>query len=189
MSDSLTIINRSLGKVNAPPISSLTDGSSYAEVINREWVPARNSVLRAHPWPCCITRAKLNRSEEAPAWEFNYAHVLPVDYAVLVEVFPETKYSIESGLLLTDAEEVSIKYVSTETKNFDAALTDAVVYELAARIAMPLTSKRTLAEQLEMKADKALSRAIHTCSREATPKAFRERKWKAIKNGRYHARS
>lgn len=187
MSATLDIVNRALGEVNAPAISSLTDGSSYAEIINREWVPARNAVLRAHPWPCCIRREKLNRNQEPPAWEFTYAHVLPVDYAVLIEVFPKTTYSIESGLILTNLEEISIKYVSTATSNFDAALVDALVYELAARISMPLTAKKTLTDKLEQKAQAALNRAIHTTITEATPKDIRPKKWKRAKLGYRYA--
>jgi len=184
MSDTLNIINRALGEVNAPAISAQDDGSAYAEVVNRSWIPARNAVLRAHHWPCCMKREKLNRSEDSPAWEYQYAHFLPVDYAVLVSVHPETSYSIESGVILSNAESLSIKYVSTETKLFDAALEDAIVYELAARIALPISSKKTLADRLEVKAQEKLKRAIHTTSREKTPQDVRTHRWKEIKLGR-----
>lgn len=187
MSKTLKIINRALGQVNAPSISALDDGSTYADAVAPVWEPARDAVLRAHPWPCCTARAKLNRSEDAPAWEFAYAHVLPVDYAVLIEVYPQTTYSVESGLILSDQNELSIKYISTESKMFDAALEDAIVYELASRIAMPVSSKKSLADKLEMKAKTALNRAIHTTTRETTPKDIRPRKWKQAKLGRRRA--
>lgn len=183
MSTTLNIINRALGEVNAPAISAVNDGSVYAEVANRSWKPARDAVLRAHPWPCCIRRSQLNRSEETPAWEFAHAHVLPVDYAVIVSVFPETTYAIESGLILSDQREMAIKYVSTDTKFYDAALEDAIVYELASRLAMPLSSKKSLAETLTAKAKNTLNRAIHTTARETTPKDIRTNKWKAVKMG------
>ncbi|MEZ6852111.1 hypothetical protein [Halodesulfovibrio aestuarii] len=184
MSDTLNIVNRALGEVNAPVISALDDGSVYAEVVKRSWTPARDAVLRAHHWPCCIKREQLNRSEDSPAWEFAYAHVLPVDYAVLVSVYPETSYAIESGLILSNTESLSIKYVSTEPKLFDAALEDAIVYELAARIAFPISSKKTLADQLEVKAQQKLKRAIHTSTRERTPQDIRTHGWKNAKLGR-----
>ncbi|OBQ46211.1 hypothetical protein [Halodesulfovibrio spirochaetisodalis] len=183
MSKTLTIINRALGEVNAPAISELSDGTVYAEVASRSWQPARDAVLRAHPWPCCLRRAKLNRSPDKPAWEYAYAHVLPVDYAVLVSVYPETSYAIESGVILSDQKDVSIKYVSTDTKLYDAALEDAIVYELASRLAMPLTSKKSLSEKLEQKALVCLRRAIHTTTRETTPKDIRTNKWKSAKLG------
>lgn len=184
MSDTLNIVNRALGEVNTPAISALDDGTVYAEVVKRHWVPARDAVLRAHHWPCCIKRAQLNRNEDSPAWEYVYAHVVPVDYAVLVSVYPETSYAIESGLILSNEARLSIKYVSKETKMFDAALEDAIVYELASRIALPISSKKTLADRLEVKAKEALKRAIHTSNRERTPKDIRTHGWKQAKNGR-----
>ena len=184
MSSTLDIINRALAEVNAPRISALDDESPYADAVAPLWVPARNYVLRAHPWPCCMARAKLNRDESTPLWEFAYAHVLPVDYAVLVEVYPQATYSIESGLILSDQEELSIKYVSTDSTLFDASLEDAIVYELASRLAMPVTSKKSLADKLEIKAKDALNRAIHTSTREQTPKNIRAHRWKDAKLGR-----
>lgn len=183
MSSTLNIINRALGEVNAPAISALDDGSTYADAVAPVWEPARNYVLRAHPWPCCTVRAKLNRSEDTPLWEFAYAHVLPVDYAVLVQVYPQTVYSIESGVILSNEEELSIKYISTKSKLFDAALEDAIVYELASRIAMPISSKKSLAATLADKAKTTLNRAIHTTITEQTPQDIRPRKWKRAKMG------
>ena len=184
MSDTLNIVNRALGEVNAPAIAAMDDGSVYSTHVKRNWEPARNAVLRAHPWPCCIKREKLNRSEDSPAWEFKFAHVLPVDYAALVSVYPETTYSIESGQILTNQQNLSIKYVSTDSKLFDAALEDALMYELAARLALPISSKKSLADRLELKAQEALKRAIHTSTGERTPKDIRRHRWKEAKNGR-----
>ncbi|MCT4626973.1 hypothetical protein [Halodesulfovibrio sp.] len=184
MSTTLSIVNRALGEVNAPVIAAMDDGSVYSTHVKLNWEPARNAVLRAHPWPCCLKREKLNISEETPAWEFKFAHVLPVDYATLVSVYPETTYSIESGLILSNEQSLSIKYVSTDSTLFDAALEDALVYELASRIALPISTKKSLADSLTLKAQEALKRAIHTSTVERTPKDIRNHRWKEAKLGR-----
>lgn len=116
--------------------------------------PLRDAVLRAHPWNFAMTRASLPALIDPPAFGYAYAYQLPADWLRFVDPDEYQPYSIESGLLLTDAEPpFNIRYIRrvTDTGLFDAMFVQA----LATRIAWAVAQRLTGSAQIKADAERA----------------------------------
>jgi len=129
-------------------------------------------VLKAASWPSTKSYARLAVLAErdtgvdwvitdpAPTWRFVYAApsdmLAPrnlVSYARFTAGLWETQRAI-----FTDEENTILHYTSlqTDVTLWDAGLTTAIVYSLAAALALPLTGKTTLAEKMRERATEAV---------------------------------
>ncbi len=131
-----------------PPITSVNDGSQLGQLCARVYPVCRNEVLRAHEWNCAITRADLTQLADAPVSEYSYQYQLPVSPLCLrVLNMPEATtavYRIEGDRLLTDEDEVSIRYIQelTDTSKYPPDLIELVALKLAETIAFKVTNDK-----------------------------------------------
>ena len=77
--DVANVALRLIGSTN--PITSLTDGSDNAKVVNAIYTEVRDDLLRSHPWNFATKRVKLSRLSTDPTFEFDFAYALPTDWA------------------------------------------------------------------------------------------------------------
>ena len=170
MSDATAICNSALAKVGAARITSLTEGSRNANLCAELYDACRDDLLRAHSWNFAAARAKLAKAAEAPAFGFASAHVLPADWIRCIAAYGEAaggralRYRIEGGHLLSDAEDVYLRYVrrvaavNLMPPDFRAALACLLARELA----VPIAQSNTLEEKLEARFRSRLRRARST---------------------------
>ena len=77
--DVANVALRLIGSTN--PITSLTDGSDNAKVVNAIYTEVRDDLLRSHLWNFATKRVKLSRLSTDPTFEFDFAYALPTDWA------------------------------------------------------------------------------------------------------------
>ena len=77
MASEVSICNRAMALLGANTITSLSDGSTEANVCNAVYADARDAVLRSYPWSCAIKRATLAQLSSDPVWGFDKAYSLP----------------------------------------------------------------------------------------------------------------
>ena len=77
MATEVSICANALRRLGDDPITSLTDDTERARLCNAFYAPARDLVLRAHPWNFAITRATLAQLSDTPAFEYSYQYALP----------------------------------------------------------------------------------------------------------------
>ena len=58
----IEICNNALVDLGEEPITSLADNTKAARLCNQRWPAVRDAVLRAHPWNCAVTLARLAAS-------------------------------------------------------------------------------------------------------------------------------
>ena len=148
MASVVDICNKALSLIGQEAIVSLDDTTPQAYACRTHWAGVRDEVLRGHPWNCATKRALLGRLVNAPAFEYSYYFQLPSDCLMVKELFPKQEYEIESGLLLCNSPEASIKYIRSEddSTKYDSQLSAAFSFLLAAELAYQSTSSSSLAE-------------------------------------------
>lgn len=152
-SSNTEICNLALIELGQEPISSLaSDQSEAARICRAKWPEVRDAVLRAGAWRCLTRRAALARLAEAPAFGYSYQYQLPTKCFRVLSVSPEgAVWTVEGRSLLTDEEEISIRYIEYDTgadsvSLFDPLLTAVIVAQLAATIAPSVKSASRVVE-------------------------------------------
>ena len=153
-------------------VSSETEIGREADLC-RLWYPlVRDSVLKSASWPSAKTYARLAVLAErdaavdwvitdpAPTWRFVYA--APIDMLAPRNLASYARFSTglwdSRRVILADEEDAILHYISQQidVSLWDAGLTTAIAYSLAAALALPLTGKSTLAEKLRDRATEAV---------------------------------
>ena len=159
MATEVSICSNALRRLGDDPITSLTDDTERARLCNAFYVPARDAVLRSHPWNFAITRATLAQLSTTPAYEYAYQYSLPTDpYCLRVlgmeyedYIFKIENSATEGRVLLTDESTAKIIYVGkiTDTAKFDSMFIDVLTAKLAAELTYPVTGSVSLQTQME----------------------------------------
>jgi len=160
MASEVSICNRALALLGANTITSLTDGSTEANVCNAVYADARDAVLRAFPWSCAIQRTTLAQLSTAPVWDFKKAYSLPNDpYCIAVLDLKETsQYRTEGRTLVCNTDTATIKYVAriTDPGQFDPAFVFALASRIGAEVSYALTQNRSLSNDMWQMSEKAI---------------------------------
>ena len=174
MASDVDICNSALNAIGASNIISLTEDSRAARVCNQRYEFVRDSVFRAHPWNCLISRVEVAADSTAPAFEFEYAHTLPTDpycLRVLRPQDPDSVFKIEGRKLLANTTPFKFIYISrvTDPNQYDQLLIEALSARLAADISYALVNSATLTQSLYAIYESKLSEARFVDATEGTP--------------------
>ena len=154
------LANRALRLLKANRITSLTDGTKNANVMNDIFEAERCSLLRSHNWNFATKLATLSRSSETPAFEFDYGYVLPADWIRTIRVqdndagFGTIRYREAElagvGVLLASVETLYLTYVRdvTDPNRMPPDFHTALVYRLAC--AAPGIGNITVSRETEL---------------------------------------
>jgi hypothetical protein len=180
MAISITICNLALGELRAPPIADIDEATTEARECSRFYQHCLDLLLERFDWSFATRIATLaQRLANDRASEWAYSYTLPADLATPKRLFPPTvlpsglavvppfavagqPYVVEAGVLYTQVSGAILEYSSGSVS--DAAMTalfkDALVYALAARLAVPLRDSRETKGELLQQAELAAQRAI-----------------------------
>lgn len=156
MASEIEIVNSGLRKIGSSVIQSLTAGSPEANAANNLYGPHRLKMLRSHNWNFASKRAALARLAAAPAFGYNYAYQLPPDFIRVVSVHPDDRgvsnvdYKIESDKILSDAEDIYLRYVSdiTDPNLMTADFREALSMSLAVDFSITIGDSNTMHENM-----------------------------------------
>lgn len=182
MASKTDICNFALGLVAEERIGAITDATEPARLCLLHLDQTVREVLRRQNWRSCRKRAALVQSATAPAFGWDYAYPLPVDWVRTVafnEIDPQMVtrdlFEIEGRSLLTDETTANILYIYDVTQSASAAgygdldpfLVKAIYTALAAKLAWPLQQSRTLQEKLESDVEAIIRTAATAGARDA----------------------
>ena len=157
------IANLALAKVGdeAGQITSFTDNSTEANLVNKFYEPALREVLRMHAWNCAKARKQLAQDTEDPAFGWDNQFSLPADCVrPLKAVASDTtqrffreksEWVIEGRKLLTNHTEVWLLYVKylTDPNEMDELFIRALYTMLAIKVSYALNEDKQLLRVLE----------------------------------------
>lgn len=157
---SIDVCSQALTLLGEGTIVSFDEDSDAAEICNQLYEPEVVALLARYPWRFARVRLALVKDGAfTPASEWKYGYTLPplntdrVDHAI--EVFnsnqpgaiPITRYEIQGNRILTDEETVIISYIKrVDEDEWPEWFVRLAATAVAARIAVPITDKQSLAE-------------------------------------------
>lgn len=187
MADIIGICNGALAKVGAARIAALDEGGKNANLCAELYASCRDDLLRAHSWNFAAARAKLAQAAEPPAFGFARAYKLPADWIRCVAAEGAggsvLVYRVEGGCLLSDAQEVYLRYVQRveDVNRMPADFRAALACLLARELAIPLAQSNSLEERLEARFRTRLRRARTTDGLEDQPEPLPLGAWAAVR--------
>lgn len=174
ISSEVGIYNLALNAVGERSNISLpTENSREAEVCRLWYEPVLEQVLAAAHWPEAtkiVNLAQLAEQDDEDGWidtqprpGYGYVYVLPSDYihARYLNDFSKfliTYYGDNQRVIHTNSYQAALAYTAriTNVALFEPQLRMAIVYALAANIAMPLSGKRQRAKDLADRANEIM---------------------------------
>lgn len=163
MATAVDICNMSLSHLGVEFITALSDSTEPARQCNLLYEPARDQVLRDHPWGFAETSVELTvlPAVEPTGYTFAYTYpanclharniynsivgAAPIDYKIVATA------ALDGKVIVTDFEDAVLIYTAaiTDTTLFDASFITAFSWRLAADLAYPLTKKGTTAKAMQ----------------------------------------
>lgn len=146
MATGVSICSNALLMLGAQTINDFADQNNLdrAKLCANLYPFQRSSILRAHPWNCCIKRIVLAPLAEAPAFGYSAAFELPADCLRVLEVGTggvQIDYLVESRRILADTTVLELRYVfeNEVEATWDSHLIDLMTSAMAAVLAYPVT--------------------------------------------------
>jgi len=191
----LDVIKQALRNIGANDITSRTDGSHNADVVDDIYDDVRDNLLRAHPWNFATKRAQLTQDATAPTFEFDYAYDLPADWLRTISVhnndaglgtFLHRMEQIDgTNAIVTSATEVYLRYVHqvSDTTLMPPDFRVALEFALARDLAIPLTGSRSLRQEMREEFKSAMAQARSTDALGASPELRPRGSWASSRAG------
>jgi hypothetical protein len=189
VSSTVDICNKALVLLGADQIASLTEDSEEARLVAAQFDTARDTVLRAYPWNCAMTRQALAQDATAPISGYAAQFQLPSDpfclRALEINDDPGAAFKIEGRLLLTDEGAVTLRYVArvTDTEQYDALLVAAIAARLASFIAYAVSGSRQVQVDMLDAYKDVMSTAKTADAQEGTPDVLIADEWELARFG------
>ncbi|ENC2022866.1 hypothetical protein ABKE32_000492 [Escherichia albertii] len=188
MASVIEICNNALSRIgNNRTINSLDEASKEADSCSLHYDSCLDTVLSDFDWNFATKRVALADTNTPPP-DWQYAYLYPTDCMRITEIMmpgmrnPPSVARIQfsvgadgdgtSKLIYTDQEDAWLKYVGrvTDVNMFDAIFRNALAWQLAAEIAMPLTGSADLGNNaLKMYSGVILTAGAHSMNESQEP--------------------
>lgn len=167
MASETSIANQALVFLGAKRITSLSDNSKNANVLDDIFDEVRDQLLAKHNWNFATKREELARSADEPAFGFQYKYTLPADWIRSTSVHAdeagnsELRHKEEAGFIHASSENVFLRYVyrAEDTNLMSPPFRRAFSAALARDAAIAITDSRTMFESMAALADQELQAA------------------------------
>ena len=153
----VAICNQALGWLGANLITSFDDNTKEANLCLTNYCLIRDAVLEVADWSFAIKRVELSALAEAEPG-YGQAYQLPVDCIRVILASPNTDFSTTSEMMweledrkvLTNEGTVFIRYVAkiADPVRYSPGFINALAYRLASEIAVPLTRRLNVQNQM-----------------------------------------
>lgn len=146
------ICNLALIRVGADRISSITESTKGAILLNAIYEQCRDEVQRDGRWNFNTKRDTLTPTSTEPAWGYDYEYDLPNDWLKFHEVSSgDIDFVIEDAKIRTDEEELDVLYAyrNEDESSWDSMFASALGWKLAMEIAYAMTQSVTLKQECE----------------------------------------
>lgn len=178
------ICNSALAKVGQAPISSLTQETRAAQILNSIWDLVQDELLASHPWNFALKRAALTPTSDTPAYEFDYEYDIPNDCLRVLE--SETDFTasgvdwmVEGRKILTNEETLNIRYIyrNEDFNSWSGPFAEVMAWRLAQDIAFALTQSTEREKSCAEQYQRALSLARSTDAAEGIMRGLIADEW------------
>lgn len=189
------VINLALREVGASRIISRTDGTKSANVADDIYDTTRDTLLRSHPWNFATFREKLAKVTAAPEFEYDNAFAYPFDWIRTVSVHNNdggkntfdyrSEFQDSQRVIVTSSDEVWMRYIyrATDPNFMTSDFIEALVKTLASKFSIPLTSSKSLRDDMNIEARRWLHIARSSDALGSTPERRPPGSWATARGG------
>lgn len=181
MASEVSICTAALQLLGDAPISSLTDGTKRANLVNNTWSIIRDDVLRSHPWNCLVTRVALSPLAAEPVSGWDYQFTKPGNCLRILNVTDaddeDVAYEFEGNRILADSDTIYVHFLELkDVSEWDGNLVNVMVRRMQLELAYPVTKSTSLraelAEEYHRKGTGVLARAKAVDGQENPPEDY-----------------
>ncbi|WP_256587506.1 hypothetical protein [Pseudomonas sp. HLS-6] len=190
MATGVSICSNALLMLGAQTINDFADQVNLdrAKLCANLYPSQRDTMLRAHPWNCCIKRIVLAPDAVAPAFGYSHAFELPADCLRVLEVGTggmQIDYLVEGRSIQADTTVLELRYVfrNEVESSWDSHLIDLMTIAMAAVLAYPITQSTSERDSREMKLERALKVAKAVDGQEDPPQTLGDERLLAARLG------
>lgn len=169
MASEIDICNRALGLLGQSSITSFADDNRVAQICAQLYPAARDKCLEDRKWSFALTRVIIAPLTVPPAFEYANQFQIPSDCLILRSVTSSdtrdrTKWVREGDRILTDIGEIYVTYSRTVTNPdlYTNGFIEALVFKLAADMAIPISANKTLRQTYEQDYFRKIAEAAAT---------------------------
>ena len=145
------IANLALTLIGGEKITSLTEDSQEARLMDGFFYPSLETLLQEHPWNFALKKASLALSADTPVYDYDYAYVIPSDCLRIVDYEASEdgyEFKVEQGLVLTNYDSCKVTYIENirDMNKLSPMFRMAFIAYLAAELAPYLTNTAPYAQ-------------------------------------------
>jgi len=149
-----------LAKIGASRIinfENASENSPQAIQCRLHFEQTRDALTESHTWRFASGREKLSQDTVDPEFEYDNQFILPTDYLVKKSVWngdgprdTNFSYSLEGNRLLTNEDEIHLRYIKrvTDSTKFDPLFVEVFVLKLALKLVALAGANPKMAEIL-----------------------------------------
>ena len=183
----INIINRALYKMGDQRITSRTENTNRARLMDTIYDGVRDALLRENPWNFATKRASLAADPVAPVYKWATAFAVPADLLYMVSTEGNSAYRLEGNQILSNKENsLKITYVRrvTDPAEFDTGFAETLATKLAYEGASNITADNALQDRLFNAYNLSLIRAKKTDGQEDDSRGWPVDDWEFARHGR-----
>lgn len=160
MANKISICNEALSMIGAKSIISFDDSTDNARRCASIYDQTRKSLLRMHPWSCCIKRAQLAPLAQHPAFGWSEQFPLPKDFERLISASTKD-FEFENRHILANCSLINLIYVfdNDNEQTWDSLLVEAMSLYMVTKLAKPINGSQTEADSAWQKLQMLLKQA------------------------------
>lgn len=183
------IANKALTMVGAAPITSITQDSNNARIVNRVYDIALRSVLSECKWNFATKRRNLSLSADVLDWYDVGISTLYVKPADIVRIYgahqPNIQWKEIGDYIVSDTGGLGLEYtfVQDDPSKYPSLFADAFIDKLASDVAYVIVNSATLGEQFLKKYQKlSLPNATAANSQTGMQQTLQDDAWELSKH-------
>ena len=184
-----SIANKALSRIGAEQISSITDGTANADIMNLLYQTSLKALLSECQWNFAIKRAALTSSASISlSFSFSgeaYQYEKPTDIVRILEVSDQyATWRDEGSYIISDTAGLGLKYIyfDDDPSNYPASFIDAFIDRLAYEAAYMILNSASMAERLLEKYNKlSLPKAKSENAQVGTHQVVNDDAWELAK--------
>lgn len=191
MASEVQICNMALTRIGAATITSLTDGTTSANLCNTLIDDLSYRVMIQGSWSSCIFREQLAQTVHTPHFGYAYEYQLPTSPKCLkvldIDGDPFIDYVVEGDKLLTDEATVYLRYIGvpTSTEDYGPLLTEAIEVLLASYLAYPITANKELAAGLKKEYEELVMNSLAIDGQQGSKQVLQITDLTAVRQGAF----
>lgn len=173
----IDVCNEALLLLGIAAIQSFTEGTEVSKSCETAYFASRDTMLGLYPWPFATSTSALAPTVSSKRSLWSEVFQLPEDYFKIQSIELGTQhtasdiaYEVRENTIHSNQSEMVIKYTRLipEVVFWDALFRQAVVLEIAIRLANKFTSDNNTLNILQIRQDNLLRDSYHATDSEAS---------------------